>query len=336
MAPSAELGDAGPEAPDHGGAGRWILLQEACVAAFAASGPVAMWAAGFDVPLAFAVALSLGATVGTAMLPERRWVERTLVVVAASAALALAGATFAGAWLGGGVLVGEWAIRRRPPLPGLGRCHRSMLLPVGCTWATGLTRAWNPSYEWDPVPRALTLAIALLIVAGMPLDRRPRWALAVTSTIWVSLGYVGAESLNVARRAGPRVGFALLLVLVAAWLGHPDRRWSLNARLGPLWLAAPALLWWCANLSVLIAGSLLTDQSGYRAWRTYASTLPPEFDQINAATAIPFTVLGLLGIGAHLSLRGRAGLRTVSLSIVVAVASTIAVTSSWHVGLAQR
>ncbi|MCU1497029.1 MAG: hypothetical protein JWM47_982 [Acidimicrobiales bacterium] len=109
------------------------------------------------------VVVGVLATVAAHLQPPARWLTRILVVAVAGAVLVpLQGPWIAG-WLAAGVLLGQWATRRLPPLPFLPAPGPGAAPPVAVLCVVAAVSALDPGRSWQP---AVPFGIAALVPIG--------------------------------------------------------------------------------------------------------------------------------------------------------------------------
>jgi 4-amino-4-deoxy-L-arabinose transferase-like glycosyltransferase len=104
------------------------------------------------------------AVVVTGFLPPDRWVQRLVVELVPGAAAALVAGGLAGAWVAVAVVLCDWAVRGRPPLP---------FVPAGC-WAARLPALvlspfafWLSGFGGSAVPILVVLVVAVVATAAI-------------------------------------------------------------------------------------------------------------------------------------------------------------------------
>lgn len=303
------------------------------VAAFAAFGPLAMALAGFEVPIAIVALATVAHLAVLRVRPPGRWVEPAGALLAGAALIALAGAPFASVWFAIGAVAGRWACTGIPPHPALPVAPAGLAAPLASLWAMAALRAWNPTYRFDPAPRALTVALLLAVVAGMAATATQRRSLAAATVAWMVVAELIGEGINVTRSVGPLLIAALALIAAAGAFAPGGARWSLRTNVGVLGWALPAMLWCSVNVSVWVYGVRAFDGVGYSAWSAATSTLPTLHTTLIAATATPAALLALLAIGAQVATVGRRGWFPVGEAIAISVGAASLVALAWTVGL---
>jgi hypothetical protein len=303
------------------------IARPLAAAAFTAAGPLAMAAAGFDVPLILVGVASIGGAWLPRRAPGPSWRTAAAIAAAAALALALTGASFAGLWCGLGLLVGRWVALDAPPHPALPPAPGGSGVVMATIWGLAMVRAWNPTYRYDPAAIAVTQAVFLAAIAALPWPiARRRWAALCTATTFAVVA-IGTTSINVTRSSGAIVLGGCALLAVASVASPVEGRWTL-ARLGPLAWCVPAMVWVSANVAVWSSGIRIGSIWAYDAWRQATSDLPAAHTDLIAATAGPFAVLALVAIGAHLAMTGRVGARRVAEGAVLTIVSGAAVGAS--------
>lgn len=295
----------------------------AAIAAIAASGPVAMWLAGFQVALVLVLpaAAALG-LVAAHRLGSSPWARLAAAVVALAVVGASTGAVVA-LWLVAGAAYGDWIVSDRPPLRPL------PTIPPGATAMALvlLAPSWLlPNDVFRTLPLTASAALALVAVAGTGARRQRRWAAAgIALAGYATVAFLAAEDLN----AVPSVLLlaAAALTMAAVGWAQASTRWSLGGQLGPLAGAAPALVWWMVNVGIWATGVEPSGSIGYRAWVEGMSRLDTGVHDALALVGAPVAVLGLLAIGASLATSGRAV--TGPIVRAIAVATTSAAVLGW-------
>lgn len=306
------------------------------VGAFSALGPVAMALAGFEVPIAIVAVATIAHLVVLCVRPPDRWAEPLGALILGAALIALAGSPFASAWFAIGAVAGRWACAGSPPHPALPPAPPGLAVPLASLWAIAALRAWNPTYRFDPAPRALAVALLLTMVAGMAATPAQRRALAAATVGWMVLAELIGAGINVTRSVGPLLIAAVGLIGAAAAFAPEGGRWSLRANVGVLAWALPAMLWSSVNVAVWVYGVRAFDGIGHRAWSAATSTLPTLHTTLIAATATPASLLALLAIGAHVTTVGRRGWFRVGEAIAISMVATSLVTLAWTLDLPVR
>jgi hypothetical protein len=304
------------------------VLVSAAFVVISASGPVAMWLAGFQVNLWLVVAL-IAALAWLFSLPASnrtsiRWAALAVVVAVLGAVTGIV----VGLWLAGGALYGDWLVRDRPPVPGVPSIPRRATIGGVALLVPG----WLlPNDIYRTVPIALATALALTVVAGAVGPRLRRW-----SAVGISVGAHGVASLVAtdALNAAPSLlllGAAMVTMAAVGWAAAPDSTWSVAANTGVLAWATPAMTWVMVNVGIWTTGIGPSGSIGYHAWLEGVSRLGGSIHEVLAATAVPAYLLGLLAVGAHLSLQGPRGVRPVVAASATAFGSAALAAWLWTV-----
>lgn len=306
---------------------RSAAMPVAVVAASAASGPTAMWLAGFRVTVWWSALLALG--LGLVLVGPVPTGPRSRVLALTCAALALSAATglVAGVWLVLGAIYGEWVLLGRPtfrflPRPPNGAVGIVLLMLVP-SWIL-------PNDVALTIPVTLSTAIGLILVAGAPATRPRRWAgAAVVVAVHAVIAVPMTEDLNVVPSVLLLVA-SMVVVAVTGRIATPGD-WSVTARLGALLWAAPAMAWAMVNVGIWVLGTTSTASIGHAAWREGVSRFGVDILWALAVTGVPVCVLALLAIGAHLATVGASAARTITIAVLASVAAAAVVAYCWTV-----
>lgn len=302
------------------------------------------WAAAVAGPLVMSLSVYKGRPAGVlvvvtaasallAVLRERQHLQRLAVAGAAGIALALLYGVILATWAALALVLVDWVVRRRAPLPRLPAAPASATAPVVVVLAVA---AWGGNERNIEHLMVVPVVAAALVVGAVV------WALAGAPGFWPAvLGSAGVMTLSayrgfdnlVALATLPRVlvGLGLAFVLArnaaAGATTEPDRpQWSVAAL-----LCAPGVVWWMANCAVWFGGVLATGSLGHRSWRLVMGALSVQFLRLDALLAAAVWIFTCLVLGASVVVSGRRMLRPF---VVVAVGSTVlscAVTTAWFV-----
>lgn len=321
-----------------------VGLREVAALATTVAGPIAATRAIADLALVPTAVVAVAANVALAVLPVERRGPRLAVLGAAALAVtyvdrfaSLGSSVFVALWLVAGLVIADWLLRGNPPpVPGLGRCHPSATAALLVLFAYPLLRTDPAAADMGVSAFVIGAGLAQLAVLGFDAPWRDRAVAVGAIALVTTVGAWGGNRYAIEPAVGTPVLVALGTCAFGATGDRTGARWSLLRRFGPLALAAPAALWWMVNLGLFLRGSLTTDQSGWRAWSAAYSMLAPRLTGLVAWSGVPLTLLGLLGVGAYLSVTGRRGAARVAAAVAVAVATTTAITWSWQIGIAPR
>lgn len=324
---------APPTAGDRSSAQR-VLGRELLAWAAAVAGPLVMSMSVYKGrPFGVLVVVTLS-TLVLALLPERQHLGRLAVAAVAGLALVLLYGVILAAWAALALVLVDWVVRRRAPLPALPAAPASAAAPVlvvlgAAAWG-GNERNIEHLMVVPVVAAALVVGAVVWALAGAP----GFWpAVAGSAAVMTLSAYRGFDNL-VALATLPRVlvGLGLTMVLArnaaASTASGPDRPpWSIAAL-----LCAPGTVWWMANCGVWFGGVLATGSIGHRSWRLVMGALSVRLLRLDGLLAAAVWIFTCLVLGASVVLSGRKMLRPF---VGVAVGSTVlscAVTAVWFVG----
>lgn len=302
------------------------------------------WAAAVAGPLAMSLSVYKGRPLGVlvvvtaasallAVLPERQHLPRLVVAGAAAVGLVLLYGVILAVWAALALVLVDWVVRRRAPLPAVPAAPARATAPVVVLLAVA---AWGGNERNIEHLMVVPVVAAALVVGAVV------WALAGAPGFWPTVvgaaavmtlsAYRGLDNL-VALATLPRVlvGFALAFVMARNAATRPgpesDRPpWSVAAL-----LCAPGVVWWMANCGVWFGGVLATGSLGHRSWRLVMGALSVQLLRLDGLLAAAVWIFTCLVLGASVVLSGRRMLRPFA---VVAVGSTVlscAVTTAWFV-----
>ena len=284
-------------------------------------------------PLGVVAVVTL-ATVVLAVLQERQHLQRLAVAGAAGIALVLLYGVILGTWAALALVLVDWVVRRRSPLPALPAAPASATGPVVVVLATA---AWGGNERNIEHLMVVPVVAAALVVGAVV------WALAGAPGFWPAVAgsaavmtlsaYRGFDNL-VALATLPRVlvGLGLAFVMArnaaAGATKDPDRPpWSVAAI-----FCAPGLVWWMTNCAVWFGGVLATGSIGHRSWRLVMGALSVQFLRLDALLAAAVWIFTCLVVGASVVISGRRMLRPFVGMAVGATVLSCAVTAVWFVG----
>lgn len=305
---------------------RSSALVEVLAVVVAAAGPLSASATGSGIAPLAVVAVALVSSLAIGGLGGRRWARAAVLAVAVASLVAL-GSTFSAAWLATGLLVGDWQLRGRPPLPNWPTPAPDAALAGAAPYLVAVVTG-----PYRSVQVALAVVVGLVALAGF--DRALTSQVPQVAAI-VAAGAVGglvAAPADPDRSTAAAAAVGLLAAHLVAVASAGGARWSLRRRLGVLAGAVPAALWWAAATAIWVTGAQITGRVGYGAFTRQRADLPASATGILAVTAVPAAMLALLAVGVGLELDARGTARRVLVGSTVVTAAALVAGAGWWIG----